>query len=300
MKDKAKKIEPNSLLRIPKPKKSLGLRVPTIPMPHEDLIQPEKPPLTIVPAPEKNSEIADSESQNFGYPNDESLAILISKTPVWISKNDVDLDINIAKEKSLDIQNPQKTKKWKKYEKARSTASLFIRAAEELVNEVRHFNVENKLDMKEFFELSARAFMDSFGYPNKKSLAINIALDDRRLMITFKTKVSIINLFREYNRILNPNSEWKPKDDAVGIAYNEVDLRLIEIGIITTQSNLIENGSDTKISRFKYYTREIDKAVALDFGEETLAVMIESYRKRWREITKSEVDLGFLTAHDEE
>jgi hypothetical protein len=194
----------------------------------------------------------------------------------------------------LDSQNSKKTGKWTKYDKARSTASVFIRAANELVNEIKHFNVKNKLDMKEFFELAARSFIDSFGYPNDESLAINIALEDRRQKMFYKTNHLVINLFREYNKIFNPQTDWKPKDDAVGVKYNSVDLRLIEIGIIQTQSNIIENESDTKVERFKYYTREIDKFIANGYSDQLLDAILMTNRKRWKEITRREIDLSFL------
>ncbi len=236
----------------------------------------------------------DSQISEVGYPNNENLDINIAKEPNWIAKEEPVLDINIAKEKDLDIQTSKKTGKWTKYDKARSTASVFIRAASELVNEVKHFNVENKLDMKEFFELAARSFIDSFGYPNNKSLAINIALEDRRQKILYKTDISIINLFREYNKIFNPQTDWRPKDDAVGVKYNSVDLRVIEIGIIQTQSNILENESDTKVERFKYYTREIDKFNSLGYSEQLLDAILMTNRKRWKEITSRDIDLSFL------
>jgi hypothetical protein len=148
--------------------------------------------------------------------------------------------------------------------------------------------------MKEFFELAARSFIDSFGYPNDESLAINIALDDRRQKIIYKTNYLVINLFREYNKIFNPQTDWKPKDDGVGVKYNSVDLRLIEIGIIQTQINILENESDTKVSRFKYYTREIDKFNSFGYSEQTLDAILMTHRKRWKEITSKEIDLSFL------
>ena len=240
------------------------------------------------------SRFLDSQNQELGHPTEEVLDSNIAKDPILLSKSEESLDSKIAAQNSLDSQSSEKKGKWKKYDKKRSTASVFIRADEELINQVKHFNVERKLDMREFFELSARNFIDSFGYPKKDGLDSNIALDDRRMMIMFKTKPDIINLFREYNRILTPNSEWKPKDDAVGVKYNELDLKIVEIGIITTQTNILESDSGTQVSRFKYYTPEIDKLAAVGFTSETLNVMIQTYRKRWRELTNKELDLSFL------
>jgi hypothetical protein len=49
MNDKKNKTEADSPFRTPKPKKKLGLKVPTIRMPHVDLIKPEFPKLEAVP-----------------------------------------------------------------------------------------------------------------------------------------------------------------------------------------------------------------------------------------------------------
>jgi hypothetical protein len=254
----------------------------------------EEHPLDIIQGSSLDAESLAIQMKEVGYPNEENLDSNIAKDPNWIAKKEAVLASNIAKENNLDSQTSKKTGKWAKYDKARSTTSVFIRAANELVNEIKHFNVENKLDMKEFFELAARSFIDSFGYPNGKSLAINIALEDRRQKIFYKTNALIINLFREYNKIFNPQTDWKPKDDAVGVKYNSVDLRVIEIGIIQTQSNILENESDTKVERFKYYTREIDKFNSLGYSEQLLDAILMTNRKRWKEITSREIDLSFL------
>jgi hypothetical protein len=69
---------------------------------------------------------------------------------------------------------------------------------------------------------------------------------------------------------------------------------LIEIGIIQTQSNILENESDTKVERFKYYTREIDKFIATGYSDHLLDAILTTNRKRWKEITGREIDLSFL------
>ncbi len=313
MKNKTKP-EVDSLLRVPKAKNKLGLKIHRIAMPHDDLIRPEEeeslrlelvenPPSLILAIQTETVEIAkenilDSQTKVFGNPNTENLDSNISKSDNRISKKPAVLDSNIAKENILDSQKSKKTGKWKKYDKARSTASLFIRADSELVNEIKHFNIERKFDMKEFFELSARSFLDSFGNPNDTDLASNIALEDRRKMMLYKTIPSIINLFREYQKIFNPKSDWKPKDDSVGVKYNETDLRIIELGIIQTQANILENDSDTKPERFKYYSREIDKFLNLCYPTEMLDVILMTNRKRWAQLTGRELDLSFLEKND--
>lgn len=313
MKNKTKP-EADSLLRVPKAKNKLGLKIHRIAMPHDDLIRPEEEKSTRLALVEhlpsldldiqtenikiSKENILGIQTEIFGYPNTKNLDSNIAKSDDWLSKEPNALDSNIAKENILDSQKSKKTGKWKKYDKARSTASLFIRADSELVNEIKHFNIERKFDMKEFFELSARSFLDSFGNPNNTDLASNIASEDRRKMILYKTIPSIINLFREYQKIFNPKSDWKPKDDAVGVKYNEVDLRIIELGIIQTQANIVENESDTKPERFKYYSREIDKFLSLGYPTEMLDAILMTNRKRWAQITGKELDLNFLEKND--
>lgn len=252
----------------------------------------EKPPLSFLASQFENGWIAkedilDSQTNQIGNPKKKTLDIKIAKDDFRIAKDEADLDSNIAKEKSLDSQKKPKKGKWKNYDKARSTTSVFIRAASEIVNEIKHFNIENKFDMKEFFELAARSFLDSFGNPKNQDLDSNIAFDDLRLKMFYKTDARIINLFREYQRFFHRAPEWKPKDDAVGVKYNEIDLRVIEIGIIQTQSNIIENESETKPERFKYYTREIDRFNLLGYSETMLDGILMTYRKRWKQLTAS-------------
>ena len=59
----------------------------------------------------------DIQTQKSGHPNTENLDIKISKEEPRISKTDTNPDIQISKNKNLDIQIPEKDETWKKYEK---------------------------------------------------------------------------------------------------------------------------------------------------------------------------------------
>jgi hypothetical protein len=193
----------------------------------------------------------------------------------------------------LDAQRSAKTKKWVKYEKQRATDRLSLRPDVEILRKIRVYCAENKFTLTEFFEIAGLQLID-LDVQKQKDLGVLTPLDDRRLKMFYKTNHFVINLFREYNKIFNPQTDWKPKDDAVGVKYNSVDLRVIEIGIIQTQSNILENESDTKVERFKYYTREIDKFNSLGYSEQLLDAILTTNRKRWKEITSREIDLSFL------
>jgi hypothetical protein len=166
----------------------------------------------------------------------------------------------------LDAQKTAKSKKWVKYKQQRSTDRLSLRPDVEILSKIRVYCAENNFTLTEFFEIAGLQLID-LDAQKQKNLDAKTPLDDRRLKIFYKTKLSIINLFREYNKIFNAQTDWKPKDDAVGVKYNDIDLRVIEIGTIQTQSNIIEGESETKPERFKYYTREIDKFISIGYSD---------------------------------
>jgi hypothetical protein len=151
------------------------------------------------------------------------------------------------------------------------------RLSEEIVNRIKHFCLDHNLEQQEFVELSAIHFMDAVDSRKLEKVDSELALDDRELMILFKTTSSIINLYLQYN----PENRWKPADDYEGQRYNDRDIRLVEIGIIQTQFN----ARFKKINSFKYYTTEIDIALETPLAEETITVMLKNHRRRWEEAT---------------
>jgi hypothetical protein len=147
----------------------------------------------------------------------------------------------------------------------------------DIVNRIRHFCVDHNLEQQEFTELAAIHFMEVVDSHKAKVVDSMLALDDRDLMILFKTGPSIINLYLRYN----PENRWKPADDYDGVRYNGKDIRLIEVGIIQTQFN----ARFKKINSFKYYATEIDIALETPLADETIEVMLKHARKRWEEAT---------------
>jgi hypothetical protein len=241
----------------------------------------------------QNENGLDAQNKNLGRPKQEKLDAKTSKTALWTSKDSSDLDAKTSKNKNLDAQKTTKLKKWVKYEQQRSTDRLSLRPDVEILSKIRVYCAENNFTLTEFFEIAGLQLID-LDVQKQKFLDAKTPLDDRRLKMFYKTDNRIINLFREYNKIFNAQTDWKPKDDAVGVKYNDIDLRVIEIGIIQTQSNIIEGESETKPERFKYYTREIDKFISIGYSDQLLDAILLTNRKRWKEITGREIDLSFL------
>jgi hypothetical protein len=111
------------------------------------------------------------------------------------------------------------------------------------------------------------------------------------MMLTSKTKAPIINLYLAYNSILNPKTKWTIKDDDAGSRLNDVDLRIIELGILQTQAQKNFKG---KVHSFTYYTHEIENFLALEIAGETLDVMLKLNRTTWERATGKKLDLSFL------
>lgn len=234
-----------------------------------------------------------SKDENNGYPKKQNLDIMISKSDLRISKEPTSLDIKISKEKKSDIQKTEKTEKtgkWEKYDTKRKGKGLFLRTNEDLTKEFKQFCIRQGWDFSYGTELAWKGIMESLDIQKEGSLDIMISHDDRRLRLLFKTKPTIINLYLQYNSVFNPKTKWSVKDDEAASKFNEVDLRLIELGIIQTQGNKNFAG---KINSFGYYAHEIQAFIDLSLPAESIETMLEINRKRWQMATGKTVKNEF-------
>jgi hypothetical protein len=148
-----------------------------------------------------------------------------------------------------------------------------FRIPAELDEQIRLFRAKKNLELQEFYQLAAAHLMSSVDAHKGEDVDALAPLDDRDTMILFRTEPSIINVYLQYN----PENRWKPADDYEGQRYNGKDIRLVEIGIIQTQFN----ARFKKVNSFKYYTTEIDEALAIPLSEETIEIMLKQGRRRW-------------------
>lgn len=250
----------------------------------------------------KTSEFSENELQNepdnSGHPAGESLG-------AYAPRN----DLNAPSTKNvLGAYAPRKNESghpknenWRKYEKTRSTIRVNLQIDKEIDRKVRQFckiDAHPKTDLRQFYERAAVMLLDFLDTQTPQSLGAYAPYDDRRLMRTYKCNVSIINLYLAYNFFFNQKTKWTMKDDEAGLRFNNVDIRIVELGIIQTHFN--RGFRPGKINSFQYYINQIEEMTTLEFGEETLEAMLKINRTRWQQSAGKQLDLKFLDRTEEE
>lgn len=207
-----------------------------------------------------------------------------------------------SKKKILSAKTTSKTDtgqprnaNWKNWEKTRSTVRVNLHIDKELDKKVRKYclDAEPRLELREFYEQGA---MMRLGVQSNDELGANAPLNKEQLMMMWKTKPLIINLYYAYNQFFTKKVKWTAKDDLTGQKFNDVDIRVIELGILQTQANLFQEGNqNTSINGFLYYANEINRFAIYEENPEMLDAILKINRENWKKITGKSVDLGFLT-----
>jgi hypothetical protein len=226
-----------------------------------------------------STKISDTKTPEIPTRTHEKKPISDTKTPE--TKNSDTRDFNKINRKSYDLTYEQK----RKIETSRDRMNL--RPNIEIGRKIRIFCAENGLELSEFFEICAVTYIENLGHPRKKISDTKTPIDDRRLMINWKTKGHIINLYLRYNVFFNAKSRWSVSDDEKGSKFNDLDFRIIELGIIQTQ---FQKNFKGKINSFGYYENEISNFAELGMNEEVLNTMLKINRQRWQQATGRIID----------
>ena len=191
-----------------------------------------------------------------------------------------------AKTPSKKQTGHSRNENWKAWEKTRSTIRVNLHIDKELDKKVRRYCLESdpRVELREFYERAAVLLLDT---QSGKELGAFAPLDDRRLRTLYKTKPSIIHLYSAYAE----NSRWSANDDAKASALNDVDLRIVELGILQTLGNRKTKG---KINSFGYFLPEIENFLEIEMPEEGIEAMLTINRKSFQRLTGKTIDLSFL------
>jgi hypothetical protein len=237
--------------------------------------------------------LLDDQAKKSGRPKNKNLDDLSTKSEIRSTKESANLDDQTTENKNSGVQKNKKNDDWKKYEASRSTDRIGLRPNSEILKKFKIFCAEKDLGLTEFFEISGLKYIE-LDDQMRGSLGDKSTYDERRMMINWKTKPRIINLYLRYNLFFNPNTKWKARDDEAGAAFNDVDIRILELGIIQAQINKYASDPKGSINSFKFYTHEITNFERLGLDSKTLDIMIEVNRRHWKNTTGKEIDLNFL------
>jgi len=238
--------------------------------------------------------LLDTQSVDLGHSTDRQLSAEALETTFSAPKNNVNLGAEATKEFH---SGHSKNSNWRKYEKSRSSVRVNLHVDKEIDKRVRQYcliDSEPKIELKEFYERAALTQLELLDTQRTQNSGAGTPFDDRRMMLTSKSKASLINLYLIYNSIFNPKSKWTVRDDEAGARFNDADIRIVELGIIQTHFN--RGFKPGKINSFQYYVNQIEEMQTLEFSEETLEAMIRINRSRWEQSAGKQLDLSFLNA----
>lgn len=151
----------------------------------------------------------------------------------------------------------------------RTKADVHLRLDKDIWRYTKVAAAKQDMELSQYVEFVLGSFMS----PQNEKAGINVPLDDQRL-ITYRTKSTIINLYR--TRTGNP--KWTMKDDASASAFNEIDIRIVELGILQTLGNRQGGG---KINSFSYFVPEINLWVENQMPGDALDGILLIYRAKF-------------------
>lgn len=151
-------------------------------------------------------------------------------------------------------------------------SNFFARIDPEIDRRIKVFCAERELDRASFLERAAIHLIDMVAIHPEPLVAELQAHDDRRKMMVWKTLSPIINLYLQYL----PDNRWKARDDREAEHYNDVDIRLVELGIL----HALLRTEQRKIHSFKYFVEEIEENLAVPLAGDTIDLMLRRRREQ--------------------
>lgn len=222
-----------------------------------------------------------------GDPHKEITGINIPENELKVSAKSGISGINIPAKELTATRKIEQTGKRGRPATGRTNKDVHIRVNPEFWKEMQIFAKEIDMDVSQLVQHALRLYRENYKSPQNELAGINIPHDDRRLRTLYKTKPRIIHLYSAYAE----NSRWTVNDDAKASALNDVDLRIIELGILQTLGNRKQKG---KINSFGYFLPEIENFLEIEMPEEGIEAMLQINRKSFLRLTGKTVDLSFL------
>lgn len=190
-----------------------------------------------------------------------------------ISTPEPPVDIKIATDGMSGYPQDKQADIHKRDRHTGNRIGFFARISPEISRRINVFLAEYGIEKQDFLEQAAIHFIEAMDIHKAESADIKISLDDRRKMM-WAASPTIINLYLQYL----PGNRWKARDDREAAKYNSVDIRLVELGIL---SALIRT-EQAHIHSFKYFVEEIEVNRAVPLADETLEGLLKHHRELYR------------------
>jgi hypothetical protein len=122
---------------------------------------------------------------------------------------------------------------------------------DEQARAIKVFCAEKGIDLQEFFILAGVHFMEHVDA--HKNLLVDAKTPHDDLMM-WKTTDDIIIMYQTHT-----GNRWKATDDQLGRTFNDVDARIVEIGLLTALFRV----QLKRINSFKYFVPSIQEAIEM-------------------------------------
>ena len=235
----------------------------------------EKEEADLARSEEIKDQLFDSKDQQFGRPEASKTSTIETSVDVQDPittdvRNSIDLDVQKHNNSSLpDVQTD---------DQKRGKRKMTVRYSPAIEQRIKDFCHKNRLPLQDFHELAITHFLDVQDAQSKDVrgvatidvLAGKTSHDD--LMI-FKSHEDIIMLYKKLT-----GRRWTPSDDRNGYPLNNIDRRVVEIGMINTYLQ----AKGKRINSFAYFLPEIETMIEVHHD----LTGLDSYLRRRREQLK--------------
>jgi hypothetical protein len=199
----------------------------------------------------------------------------------------------------------------KKDRHKRERVMIGVRFTPDMINKIKQFCLEKSITMTDFIELVVNHFFlvvnhqDDVVVNHQDDVVVNHRarvminddnIDDDIIKVVVnhqnvvnhhekditikmrKTRSDIVILYEQYS-----GNKWKLRDDRVGQQFNNVDGKIIELGIIQT----LFNAKGRKINSFAYFVPEIEAIRDAPFNKDLLDAYVKRRREQWQQFKHS-------------
>jgi hypothetical protein len=175
----------------------------------------------------------------------------ISGNGTRLNKGSKTMKQPIVKDKETTLEATEtivKKRDYSKVSRRQDQGDLHIRPDGKLLKRLRAYCAKSGENISDVFAFAVRNHLNKvWQTDNNRNLQAQ-----KKAFSVYKTKRHIIDLYLEYN----PQNKWKFNDDEVAYLYNDVDLRLVKIGIL--QQSVNQSSAAQPVKGFSHYTEAID------------------------------------------